>query len=47
MPYRGTLSMNKAKSLLNLKSNWQLEKGYRKYINWYINFYQNNKNKLI
>jgi nucleoside-diphosphate-sugar epimerase len=47
MPYRGTLSMNKAKLLLNLKSNWQLEKGYRKYINWYINFYQNNKNKLI
>jgi len=47
MPYRGTLSMNKAKSLLNLKSNWQLEKGYRKYINWYINFYQDNKNKLI
>jgi nucleoside-diphosphate-sugar epimerase len=47
MPYRGTLSMNKAKSLLNLKSNWELEKGYKRYIDWYINFFQNNKNKLI
>ena len=25
-PYRGTLSMSKAKLLLNLKSNWELEK---------------------
>ena len=47
MPYRGTLSMNKAKSLLNLKSNWELEKGYKRYTDWYINFFQNNKNKLI
>jgi nucleoside-diphosphate-sugar epimerase len=47
MPYRGTLSMNKAKSLLNLKSNWELEKGYKRYIDWYVNFFQNNKNKLI
>ncbi len=47
MPYRGTLSMNKAKSLLNLKSNWELEKGYKRYIDWYINFFHNNKNKLI
>lgn len=47
MPYRGTLSMNKAKSLLNLKSNWPLEKGYKRYIEWYINFFQDNKNKLI
>jgi nucleoside-diphosphate-sugar epimerase len=32
MPYRGTLSMSKAKSLLNYESKWNLEKGYKKYI---------------
>ena len=42
MPYRGTLSMNKAKSLLNLKPQWKLEKGYKKYIEWYIKFYSEN-----
>jgi len=47
MPYRGTLSMNKAKSLLNFKSNWNLEKGYKKYIEWYVNFFQNNKNRFF
>jgi len=47
MPYRGTLSMNKAKSLLNFKSNWELEKGYKRYIQWYLNFFEKNKDKLI
>lgn len=47
MPYRGTLSMNKAKSLLSLKSNWKLEKGYKRYINWYVDFFNKNKDKLI
>ena len=47
MPYRGTLSMNKAKSLLDLKSNWKLEKGYKKYIDWYINFFTKNKKSII
>ena len=42
MPYRGTLSMNKAKSLLNLKPQWKLEKAYKKYIEWYIKFYSEN-----
>jgi len=47
MPYRGTLSTNKAKSLLSFKSNWKLEKGYKRYIEWYIDFFKKNKNKLI
>ena len=47
MPYRGTLSMNKAKSLLSFKSNWKLEKGYKKYIEWYVDFFKKNKDKLI
>jgi nucleoside-diphosphate-sugar epimerase len=47
MPYRGTLSMNKAKSLLSLKSNWKLEKGYKRYIEWYVDFFNKNKDKLI
>ena len=45
MPFRGTLSMNKAKSLLNFKSNWKLEKGYKRYIEWYVDFF--NKNNTI
>jgi nucleoside-diphosphate-sugar epimerase len=40
MPYRGTLSMNKAKSLLNFKSNWKLEEGYKRYVQWYLNFFE-------
>jgi nucleoside-diphosphate-sugar epimerase len=47
MPYRGTLSMNKAKSLLSFKSNWKLEKGYKRYIDWYINFFKKNKSNFI
>ena len=47
MPYRGTLSMNKAKSLLNFKSNWELEKGYKRYIEWYVGFFNKNNDKLI
>ena len=47
MPYRGTLSMNKAKNLLIFKPKWNLEKGYKKYIEWYIDFFKNNKNKFI
>jgi nucleoside-diphosphate-sugar epimerase len=47
MPYRGTLSMNKAKNLLIFKPKWNLEKGYKKYIKWYIDFFKNNKNKFI
>ena len=47
MPYRGTLSINKAKTLLNFKSNWELEKGYKKYIQWYVDFFKKNNDKLI
>jgi nucleoside-diphosphate-sugar epimerase len=39
--------MNKAKTLLSFKSNWKLEKGYKRYIEWYIDFFDKNKNKLI
>jgi nucleoside-diphosphate-sugar epimerase len=35
MPIRGTLSMNKAKKLLKFKSEYNLEKGIEKMINWY------------
>ena len=35
MPIRGTLSMNKAKKLVNFRSEYNLEKGLKKMINWY------------
>ena len=38
MPERGTLSINKAKKLLGYKPKWDLEKGYRSYIEWYKKF---------
>ena len=40
MPFRGTLSNNKAKDLINFKPKFPIEKGYTKYIEWYKNFYE-------
>ena len=44
MPDRGTLSNDKIKNLLDFKSSWPLEKGYRQYIEWYLNLFEKNKN---
>lgn len=38
MPERGTLSIEKAKKLIDYNPEWNLEKGYQKYIDWYKNF---------
>ncbi len=35
MPFRGTLSTDKAKKILNFKPNFPIEKGYESYIKWY------------
>ena len=43
MPKRGTLSNFKAKKLLNYKSKWPLNKGYKKYINWYKKIFEKNQ----
>ena len=40
MPERGTLDISKAKDLLGYKPKNTLDEGYRKYIEWYINFYK-------
>ena len=37
MPYRGTLSVNKAKKLLGYKPKFNLEKAVPRYIDWYVN----------
>ena len=34
-PERGTLSVKKAKELINYVPSWPLEKGYKNYIKWY------------
>ena len=47
MPERGTLLINKARDLLNYQPLWSLEKGYPKYIKWYIDFFKREKNKII
>ena len=38
MPERGTLSIDKAKKLINYEPKWKIEDGYQKYIDWYKNF---------
>ena len=40
VPIRGTLSNLKSQELLGYKSEWSLEKGYQKYIDWYKNFFR-------
>ena len=40
MPDRGTLSVEKAKSLLGYNPQYSLENGYVDYINWYKDFYR-------
>ena len=36
MPFRGTLSVNKAKKLLGYKPVFTLEKAVPEYIKWYV-----------
>ena len=43
MPIRGTLSVKKAKSLLNFTPEYSIDMGYLKYINWYKDFWKNLK----
>ena len=38
-PKRGGLSIEKAKKLLNYKPSFEIESGYKKYINWYKEFH--------
>ena len=35
VPERGSLNVNKARDLINYKPIYNLDLGYRKYINWY------------
>ena len=44
MPERGTLSIKKARNLLNYKPSNPIEVGYQKYIDWYKNFFNKNFN---
>ena len=43
MPERGTLSIEKAKKLIEYQPTWILEKGYKEYINWYKNIFLSQK----
>ena len=40
MPERGTLSIDKAKELINYSPKHSIENGYIKYIDWYKKFWQ-------
>jgi len=41
-PIRGTLNNNKIKKLIGHKSIFSIDKGYKKYLNWYLDFYSKN-----
>ena len=40
MPERGTLDILKARKLINFEPKFDLETGFKKYINWYKNFWK-------
>ena len=40
MPERGTLDVSKAKRLINYKPKFNIEKGYKTYIEWYKKMYR-------
>ena len=40
VPERGTLNISKAKKLLGYKPSYSIDTGYKKYIEWYKNFYK-------
>ena len=40
MPKRGTLSIEKAKSIINYRPNWSIDKAYPEYIKWYLDFFE-------
>ena len=40
MPDRGTLSIEKARSLIGYEPGWPLDKGYPKYIEWYKELFE-------
>jgi nucleoside-diphosphate-sugar epimerase len=42
MPERGTLSIEKAKKLIDYKPIWKIEDGYQRYIDWYKKFIKTN-----
>ena len=37
LPFRGTLSVNKAKRLIKYNPKFNLERGINNYLNWYLN----------
>ena len=43
MPKRGTLLNDKSRELLNFTPKFQIEDGYKKYIDWYKNFWKKKK----
>jgi len=44
MPDRGTLSVDKARSILGYEPSWSLDVGYPKYIEWYKDLFKRNPN---
>ena len=42
MPDRGTLSIQRARDLLGYDPQWPIEKGFAKYIGWYLQFIKDN-----
>lgn len=46
-PIRGTLSTKRAEEVLGFKSRWPLEKGYRLYVEWYVEQWARAKQRVL
>ncbi len=45
-PIRGTLSVERARSVLNFEPQWPLEVGYKRYCEWYVDQWERTKHRL-
>ena len=45
-PVRGTLSIDRAREVLNFEPQWPLEKGYKRYCEWYVDQWERNQHRL-
>jgi len=45
-PVRGTLSIDRARDVLSFEPQWPLEKGYKRYCEWYVDQWERTQHRL-
>lgn len=46
-PIRGTLSTERARDVLDFHPQWPLEKGYKRYCEWYVDQWERTQSKMV